>query len=117
VVRAGSPERVAALDAHLWAYRDDSFLPHGTAADDHSSEQPIFLTADQTCPNHAQFLFLVDGAEGGGFEAYQRCIDLFDGRDEASVAAARERWRAAKAQGFELAYWQQDETGKWERKN
>ena len=31
VVQAASDERVEALDAHLWTYRDDSFLPHGTA--------------------------------------------------------------------------------------
>ena len=30
VVQAPSEERVDALDAHLWTYRDDSFLPHGT---------------------------------------------------------------------------------------
>ena len=32
VVQAASDERVEALDAHLWTYRDDSFLPHGTRA-------------------------------------------------------------------------------------
>ena len=31
VVQASSDERVEALDAHLWTYRDDNFLPHGTA--------------------------------------------------------------------------------------
>ena len=31
VVQAASDERVDALDAHLWTYRDDNFLPHGTA--------------------------------------------------------------------------------------
>ena len=30
VVQASSEERVEALDAHLWTFRDDSFLPHGT---------------------------------------------------------------------------------------
>ncbi len=32
VVQATSEERIEALDAHLWTYRDDSFLPHGTVA-------------------------------------------------------------------------------------
>ena len=30
VVQAASEERIEALDAHLWTYRDDGFLPHGT---------------------------------------------------------------------------------------
>ncbi len=29
-VQTRDPERRDALDAHLWVYRDDSFLPHGT---------------------------------------------------------------------------------------
>jgi len=33
VVQAASEERVEALDAHLWIFRDDSFLPHGTWRD------------------------------------------------------------------------------------
>ncbi|HVK81146.1 MAG TPA: DNA polymerase III subunit chi, partial [Verrucomicrobiae bacterium] len=28
LVRGGSPERLDELDAVLWTYRDDSFLPH-----------------------------------------------------------------------------------------
>ena len=30
VVQSTSEERADALDAHLWTYRDDSFLPHAT---------------------------------------------------------------------------------------
>jgi DNA polymerase-3 subunit chi len=30
VVQAASEERVEALDAHLWTYSDDGFLPLGT---------------------------------------------------------------------------------------
>src|SRR3954471_24492685 len=30
VVQSTSPERTEALDAHLWTYSDDSFLPHAT---------------------------------------------------------------------------------------
>ena len=32
------------------------------------------------------------------------------------VAAARERWRDYKAAGHPLTYWQQGETGGWEKK-
>ena len=33
IVRAGGKERLEALNNTLWTYRDDSFLPHGTAED------------------------------------------------------------------------------------
>ena len=62
VVQASSDERVEALDAHLWTWRDDAFLPHGTWRDAEAAEQPIVLTVNEENPNGATVRFLVDGA-------------------------------------------------------
>src|SRR5262249_40857617 len=43
VVQSSSEERVEALDAQLWVFRDDSFLPHGTHKETSAPEQPILL--------------------------------------------------------------------------
>ncbi len=51
VVQASSDERVEALDAHLWTWRDDAFLPHGTWRDAEAAEQPIVLTVNEENPN------------------------------------------------------------------
>ena len=59
-------------------------------------------------------LVMVDGMTSGQLEGFQRCLDMFDG-SEASVAAARERWTAAKSAGHALTYWQQTEQG-WVQK-
>lgn len=115
VVRAGSPERVEALAGQLWEYERESFLPHGSTADGHAGEQPIWLTCGTDNPNAAQVLFLVDGAALEGFEPYDRVCDLFDGGDPEAVAAARDRWRQAKAAGASLKYWQHGPSG-WENK-
>ena len=61
VVRAGSPERVKALDAHLWTYRDDAFLPHGAEGEGHEDIQPVLLTTGTDNPSGANVLFAVDG--------------------------------------------------------
>src|SRR5258705_14009122 len=53
IVQAASEERVEALDAQLWIFRDDSFLPHGTWREAEASEQPILLTLDGDNPNGA----------------------------------------------------------------
>ena len=45
----------------------------------------------------------------------ERGLFLFDGNDPASVAGARQRWTAHKAAGHQLAYWQQNEGGQWEK--
>ena len=117
VVQAASEERVAALDAHLWTFRDDSFLSHGTARDPDAREQPIVLTLEDDNPNGATVRFLLDGAGLPSDAAvYQRIVLLFDGEDPDALAAARARWSEAKAAGFDVTYWQPDEHGRWQRK-
>lgn len=116
MVLCGEPERVAALDAALWLCPQPDWLPHGTRASGDADLQPIWLTAeDEAAPNGARFLFLLDGADSRMLAEYDRVFDLFDGRDDAAVAAARGRWSAAKAAGHTLAYWQQTERG-WQKK-
>jgi DNA polymerase-3 subunit chi len=114
-VMCGSEERVAALDTALWLCPSPDWLPHGTRTSGHAELQPIWLATDDAAPNGARFLFLLDGATSRRLAAFARVFDLFDGRDDAAVAAARGRWRAAKADGHALTYWQQTQTG-WERR-
>ena len=116
VVRAGSAERVARLDAILWTYDEASFLAHGSARDGNPAAQPIWLTERQENPNRATMLVLVDGSEAGDLSSFARCADLFDGDDPAAVEAARLRWRRAREAGHELTYWQQTAAG-WERRS
>ena len=116
VVQAGSEERVEALDTLLWTYSEESFLPHGSKRDGNPQSQPVYLTADDINPNGA------DGAVPGRRRrdrrdsGYERIVYLFDGRDMAAVARAREQWKAAKAAGCEATYWQQSPEGRWEKR-
>lgn len=113
VVVCPDAEAVAALDAKLWLSANPDWLPHGTSLTPHPQWQPIFLTDQDINPASAGFLFRIGGA-AADVTPYKRVFDLFDGNDEAAVAAARARWRAAKAEGHGLAYWKQSETG-WEK--
>ena len=116
VVQAGSEERVEALDALLWTYREESFLPHGTKRDGNAAAHPVYLTMLEENPNGATVRFLVDGAEAPDLTAYARVVYMFEGRDAAAVAKAREQWRSAKAAGCEVTYRQQSAEGRWEKK-
>ena len=117
VVQSTSQERAEALDAHLWTYRDDGFLPHGTWRQGDAAAQPVLLTVNEGNPNAASVRFLIEGAPvPADAEAYQRIVLVFDGDDEDAVAAAREHWSDAKAKGFEATYWQPDEQGRWVKK-
>ncbi len=115
VVLLGSHARVAELDELLWASTDPDWLPHGTPAAGDPDMHPIWLTDADDAPNNAAYAFLLDGRESGHLASFTRVFDLFDGRDEALVAAARRRWTGAKAAGHALTYWQQGTKG-WERK-
>jgi DNA polymerase-3 subunit chi len=117
VVQASSDERVEALDAHLWTYSEQTFLPHGTAREPDAPEHPILLTSGEDNPNGATVRFLIDGAPVPADAAsYNRLVLIFDGDDDDAVAAARTRWTEAKAQGFDVAYYQPDEQGRWVKK-
>ena len=116
-VQGASEERIEALDAHLWTYRDDSFLPHGTWREPEAAAQPVLLTLDETNPNAASVRFLIDGAPvPADAEAYQRLVLMFDGDDDDAVATARAQWTEVKAKGFEATYWQPDDSGRWVKK-
>lgn len=116
LVLASSEERVESLVGQLWTYRQDAWLPHGSVRDGNPEQQPVWLSVDDANVNAAQFLFLTDGAETATVGDYERCFELFDGRDQSAVEAARGRWKAYKDAGHALAYWQQTERGGWEKK-
>ena len=118
VVQGSSEERIEALDAHLWTWRDDSFLPHGIARDAEAAEQPILLTLNDDNPNRASVRFLIEGAAmPSDPHTYERVVLLFDGEDADAVEAARIRWSEAKSAGFEVTYWQADAKGSWRRQD
>ncbi|HEY2532850.1 MAG TPA: DNA polymerase III subunit chi [Xanthobacteraceae bacterium] len=115
-VQAASDERMEALDAHLWTFRDDAFLPHATWCDAAASEQPILLTVNDDNPNGAVVRFLVEGAGmPQDAAAYERVVLLFDGDDPAALATARTAWTEAKSHGFDVTYWRADANGRWQR--
>ena len=105
-----------ALDRHLWTYRDDSFLPHGTAADGRAAEQPIYLATSAENPNAARVRVLADRAAPGEISDYERVVLMFSADDPPSVAAARRHWKPLQAAGHECTYWRQSSGGRWERK-
>ncbi|MFK8251701.1 DNA polymerase III subunit chi [Ancylobacter terrae] len=116
VVEAPSRERVESLDQHLWTYDDASFLPHGTEWEPDPSRHPVVLTTGPANPNAAKVRFLIDRADLADAANYVRVIRIFDGTDESQVEQARADWRAVRRDGHEVAYWQQDDSGRWSRR-
>jgi DNA polymerase-3 subunit chi len=121
LVCLGTQERLEVLESHLWTFRDDSFLPHGTDRDTRSTTQPVLLTIDGLNTNGANVAFYADGAAPNDWSAdalggLDRVVYLFDGRDAAATEAARAHWKQARSSGFSTTFWQQSDAGKWEKK-
>jgi DNA polymerase-3 subunit chi len=120
LIRTESADRAGAVDALLWTYDDQSFLPHAQAGDGDASMQPVLITVEAGNPNGAQLLFLVGGAPAPDWDddaarAFTRIVLLFDGRDPAALTSARESWTAAKGAGHAVTYWKETPAGKWEK--
>jgi DNA polymerase-3 subunit chi len=115
LVRSSDTDRIAQLDEWLWSYRDDGFLAHGVEGEPFAERQPILLTGGPGNVNGAKAVFLIDGAEPGDLSAFERCVVIFDGRDDNAVALARSQWAQFRSQGHGVEYWRQKEQSGWEK--
>ena len=120
LIRADSADRADAIDTLLWTYDDQSFLAHAQQGDGEAARQPVLITVEEGNLNAAEIVFYVGGAQPadwGGLNALSRIVMLFDGRDEAALAASRAAWTEAKAAGHDVTYWKESPSGKFEKQN
>jgi DNA polymerase-3 subunit chi len=120
LIRTESAERADMIDTLLWTYDDQSFMPHAQKGDGEAGAQPVLITTENDNANAADVLFLVGGAtppewDGTLAKALTRIVLMFDGRDDASLVAARTNWKAAKAAGHDVTYWKESPSGKFEK--
>lgn len=116
VIQTVNEEKCENIDALLWNWREDSFLPHGCQTKDKEPEQhPIWITTNNENDNNAEVRFLINGAQCEKYEEHKRIVRLFDGLNEEELKEARECWKKEKDMGHELTYWQQNNKGQFER--
>jgi DNA polymerase III subunit chi len=120
LLRAESADRAAAIDALLWTYNDQTFLPHAQIGDGDVARQPVLITVEEDNVNAANVLFLVGGAQPPAWDgelakSLTRIVLMFDGRDGDALTAARAAWKDAKAAGHDATYWKESPSGKFEK--
>lgn len=117
-IKIGNEARVEFINSLLWTYNDESFIPHGSKKDGFAKEQPIWLSSDDDNSNNAEMMFLVDGAhlDIENQTNFTRIFNIFDGNDEQSLQQARQLWKDVSAAGWERNYFQQDDSGRWNKK-
>ena len=117
VVRVADSQEAERLNSWLWNYNPDSFLPHGTAKDGYSNQQPIYITAENENPNAANLLVITCGFHPESVDEYARVLDIFNGEDEQQVNEARQRWKHYAAMGNTVSYVRQSASGGWEKQS
>ncbi len=115
VLLAANESRLKEFDDMLWTFSTNRVVPHGTPSDNYKEDQPVYLTIDEENPNKADVLVVVDGQKPKFIKDFVRIIDIFNGRSENDLTAARERWKEYKTKDFTLTYWKQDDKGSWEK--
>jgi DNA polymerase-3 subunit chi len=117
LVRGADIARLKALDAHLWRFAEEAFLPHGLANGPHDSDQPILLTDQTSNANSADLLVLVNSAKTNIAEAqsFTRVCLMFDGNNADELTSARADWKSITDAGIAAQYWAQED-GRWVKK-
>jgi DNA polymerase-3 subunit chi len=119
LIRVESADRAATIDALLWTYNDESFVPHAIAGDGDAARQPVLVTVEEDNANRAQVLFLAGGAVVSDWTqsaaSFDRIVMLFEGRDPEALASARDAWKRARGAGLDVTYWKENAAGKWEK--
>lgn len=102
IVLKAERQDLAAIDAALWTFAADGFLPHVHAGDALASQTPVILTDDDTVelPHH-QVLINLSGTPPANFARFERLIEIVAAAD-ADAAAGRVRYKYYQGQGFQL---------------
>ena len=108
-------DKIQALDHHLWTYDPASFLAHGREGGEDDARQPVLLGTSGGMANRPDVYLSVAPVGLPDVDGLQRCLIVFEGADEAHLGWARAQWKALKERGFGLAYWKQNERGRWEK--
>lgn len=95
------PDTAAAehLNRLLWTFRQDSFIPHGLVGQTDQALTPVLIGRDGTPANEDQVLINLCPETPPFFSRFARICEPVD-QDPAVLAAARERFRNYRAQGF-----------------
>ena len=108
--------KLAQMDDHLWTFREDAFLPHGRDDEPQAELQPILLSATRESAEGFDAVFLIDGADIADMASAERVMVMINGRSQDDIKRERNRWKTLKGEGANLAYYQQDDRGRWAKK-
>jgi DNA polymerase-3 subunit chi len=100
-IQVETDEALHNLDDLLWTFRQDSFLPHATSADDEPvcKHSPIRLGRCGENNGKKDVLINLSGVPSADFSQYQRIAEIVSA-DETDIAIARSKFKTYQTQGI-----------------
>ncbi|MBX3700283.1 MAG: DNA polymerase III subunit chi [Dokdonella sp.] len=100
LILVGSQDEAEALDARLWDFDADAFVPHQIAGDEDDALTPVLIVPPGVAtPDRPLVINLREDCAPGLFERVLEVVPA----DAAARDGSRTRWKTYKAAGFELA--------------
>ena len=97
-VRVADAQAADSLNARMWAFRDQSFLPHSIGESPHPHVQVTIH--DEWLPETRDFLINLADDMLAEFDTFKRIAEVV-GPDDATKGHGRVRFRQYRGQGFE----------------
>lgn len=93
-------EQAEAVDALLWDFDADAYIPHQLAGDDDDAHTAVLIVPPGIdTPDRPLVINLRDSCAPGRFERVLEVVPA----DDAERVGSRERWRTYRERGFEVA--------------
>ena len=103
LVVVGMPYTLQQLDAALWTFSATDFLPHCSLEHEDCviAASPVILATTTGSVPHRQVLLNLGVLVPGGFEQFERVIEVV-GLDDEDRQLARGRWKHYAGLGYEI---------------
>jgi len=99
LILARSQEQADELDANLWEFDEDSFIPHQIAGDDDDAITAVVIAPPEVAT--ADRPLIINLRDECVSARCERVLEVV-AADESERAGSRERWKMYKQAGFEL---------------
>ena len=107
-------ETVEVIDAFLWAYKEDGFIPHSPVTQQNSSAYPILITTDIHEDYEHDVLLALSGVliKEKDWKKFSKAYYFFDDQEKKEKENAREMWKSFSALNIACKYWV-NKANKW----
>ena len=102
LILVDGPDRADALDAMLWSFRDEAFLPHEVVREGQplaDSDARVLISWNASNPHGANLLALDSPTDLDFASTFEVVMDVVDRRSEERLVASRERFKAWRSRG------------------